>query len=137
MKKISENIWEFDPQVYPKLLWVAVNPNEELEQSKFKSLHDKDEPLLKVEMDDCLACVYVVRKIENCKTGSMIVFKDLSTLTSGIIAHEAVHVVSNLCRFIGLKYNEYDDEHISYLVEWVVNCCDKVKNEIENGNRTM
>ena len=50
----------------------------------------------------------------------MIIFKDLSTLTSGIIAHE-VHV-SNLCRFIGLKYNEYDDEHISYLVEWVVNC---------------
>lgn len=23
MKKISENIWEFDPQVYPQLLWVA------------------------------------------------------------------------------------------------------------------
>lgn len=131
MKQISENIWEFDPQIYPKLLWVAVNPNEE-EQSKFKSLHDKDEPLLKVEMDDCLACVYVVRKIENCKTGSMIVFKDLSTLTPGVMAHEAVHVVSNICRFIGLKYNEYDDEHISYLVEWVVNCCEKVKKEYDN-----
>ena len=23
MKKISENIWEFNPQVYPQLLWVA------------------------------------------------------------------------------------------------------------------
>lgn len=83
-------------------------------------------------MDDCLACVYTVRKIENCQTGSMIIFKDLSNLTPGIMAHEAVHVVSNLCRFIGLKYNEYDDEHISYLVEWVVNCCEKVKKEYDN-----
>lgn len=29
MKKISENIWEFDPQVYPQLLWIAVKTTEE------------------------------------------------------------------------------------------------------------
>lgn len=137
MKKISENIWEFDPQVYPQLLWVAVNPTEEEQQKLFTTTYDDPEKDLKADMTSCYAVVYDVRLKENGRTGSMIVFKDLEQIKFSHVAHEASHVVMNLCSVCNIKTHYDNQEPIAYLIGWVADCCDKVKNEIENGNRTM
>ena len=136
MKKISENIWEFDPQVYPQLLWVAVNPTEE-EQKKFTTIYNEPEEDLKADLNGCHAVVDRVRFKESRRTGNIITFSSLECINFTNVAHESSHVAMDICSYCGVKTHYDNPEPISYLIGWVADCCDKVKKEIENGNRTM
>lgn len=136
MKKISENIWEFDPQVYPQLLWVAVNPTEE-EQKKFTTIYNEPEEDLKADLNGYHAVVDRVRFKESRRTGNIITFSCLECINFTNVAHESSHVAMDICSYCGVKTHYDNQEPISYLIGWVAKCCEKVKNEIENGNRTM
>lgn len=134
MKQLSENVWEFDQQIYPQLLWVAVNPTKE-EQKQFLSTYTpngEEEKDLNVELESCNAVVYGVRKKENKRTGSMIVFESKDTINFNIVAHESLHVVCRLCAYCAIPYDNDNHEHIAYLIGWVASCCEKIKKEYDN-----
>ena len=138
MKKISENIWEFDPQVYPQLLWVAVNPTDEECKLFYDATEDIDsEEDLIINIKGYGAIVYDVVNKESGKIGSIIIFRSVEYLDIGIITHESMHIVFNLCARCRITYTNYDHEPLAYYAGWVADCCEKVKKEIENGNRTM
>lgn len=136
MKQISENIWEFDPQVYPQLLWVAVNPTDD-EIKNFVTTYNNEEKNLILDFTSSHAVVHHVHLKDNPDTGSIIAFKNKEELNFKIVTHEAVHVVNNVYMVCHIDHNLNNDEPTAYLAGWVAKCCEKVKNEIENGNRTM
>ena len=47
--------------------------------------------------------------------------KHSEPITPGIIAHESLHVVSNVFMHIGNKFDTANDEDAAYLISWVVN----------------
>jgi hypothetical protein len=129
MKQLSENLWEFHPQIYPQYLWIAVDPTKE-EYSQF--IHTYDDKELEVEFKSARATVYHVRFKDNPDTGSLIVFKDKDELDFNTVAHEAVHVVGNTFYICGLKHDCNNDESFAYLAGWVAECCEKIKKEYDN-----
>ena len=133
MKKISENIWEFDPQIYPQLLWVSVNPTKE-EQKVFNTTYEEPEIDLNLDLTDCNAQVNNVRLKENRRTGSLITFKSIEQINCSNIAHEASHVVFDLCSVRDIRTHYDNQEPVAYLIGWVADCCEKVKNEICKQN---
>lgn len=133
MKKISENIWEFDPQIYPQLLWVSVNPTEE-EQKAFTTTYEKPEKDLKADLNGYHAVVDRVRFKESRRTGNIITFSSLESINFTNVAHESSHVTMDICSYCGVKTHYDNQEAIAYLVGWVADCCEKVKEEY--GKRT-
>ena len=129
MKQLSNNLWEFHPQIYPQYLWIAVKPDKE-EYSDFIRTYDGKE--LEVDQESAHATVYHVHFKDNPDTGSLIVFKDKDRLDFKIVTHEAVHVVSNIFEICGLKHEPNNDESFAYLAGWVAECCEKIKKEYDN-----
>lgn len=129
MKQISENIWEFDPQIYPQYLWIAISPTEE-EIKKFSYSGSGNE--LEFNKEKAYATVYHVRQKDDQDTGPLIIFKDKESLSFDIVAHESLHVASFIADICNLKYDYENDEHFAYLIGWVAECCEKVKKEYDN-----
>lgn len=47
--------------------------------------------------------------------------KHSERITPGIIAHESLHVVSNIFNHIGNRFEPTNDEDAAYLISWIVN----------------
>lgn len=78
--------------------------------------------------DECLK--YDALTFVNIKSNgffhSIIIF---NTVSSSIIAHEAMHVVSYLFKHNGIEYSIDNDEPQAYLLGWIVKQCDKFLNK--------
>lgn len=46
---------------------------------------------------------------------------EITDISPGVIAHEALHIVHRLAEERGIQVNTYNDEPITYLLEWVTN----------------
>lgn len=46
-----------------------------------------------------------------------------------IIAHEAVHIANFICEYAGIKLDTDNDEAYAYILDWVVDQCDKFLNQ--------
>lgn len=60
----------------------------------------------------------------NGKNARIVLLNPLSqvaNLNSGVIAHEAYHVVSGIMSHVGVYPSFDNDEPMAYLIEWVVN----------------
>jgi hypothetical protein len=53
------------------------------------------------------------------------------SISYGMLAHEALHVIDDLNRTIGHDYDYENNEHSAYTIEWVVNIM--FKHFIDNG----
>jgi len=58
-------------------------------------------------------------------------FNSFQTITYGIVAHEALHIVDEIFRCIDYDYNGENNEVGAYLIEWIVN---QIFNHIEERN---
>ena len=70
---------------------------------------------------DQLAGVYTV---EDEGWNSILVMFNMcldQTVTYGMLAHEALHIVDDVFHIIGHSYNVENNEPGTYLIEWVVN----------------
>lgn len=122
MKK--EVIYEFDPVIYPFKLWVSIANNTEYIKSKFLYYPEKEELNFKgkVEFD---ASVDTVMHKETKMLGFLVYFVNSKACTNGIIAHEATHVSDRVWEHLGERKKA--KEANAYLVEWIVDCIEKVK----------
>ncbi len=115
-----ERIYEFDPVIYPRLLWIAVNPKKEVLQEYFSDTLDTD--ALKGK---AVVCV-VSRKIDN-SAGYLIVFNSKKYMDIETIAHEATHVGLDLFHELDIEYDGLHQEAFAYFIGWVAKCCEQVK----------
>lgn len=114
-------VYQFDPQVYPRKLWVAVGvPTEELNE-KFGNIKDMD--------DYCDAETMPVQQKEPLLGGVLIRFSDLKAMRPDNIAHEATHAALEIFDYVEARIQYDNQEPFAYLVGWVVKCIDEVKND--------
>lgn len=115
-------IHEFDPCIYPRLLWVV----------KGGTLEEIRKTLEFVELDDSDATGAVtVSAYDNAKKkgGFLVWFPNPSDMTKhGFwMAHEAAHVALGIYSYVGAEAKAEDSEPFAYLVGWAFECMDKVR----------
>lgn len=123
-------IHEFDPCIYPRLLWVVKGGSlEEIRKTLEFGELDADEQKVG-------ALTISAYDNEAQRGGFLIWFPKASDIKHGDwIAHEASHVALGIFDYIGSKVTADDSEPFSYLVGWVFKCVDEVRKfkEVKDG----
>lgn len=126
-------IHEFDPQIYPRLLWVVKGG--ELEEIR-KTLEFGDIG------DDFQSTggAITISAYDNAKKkgGFLVWFPSASDMTKNSywMAHEASHVALGIFDYVGAQASAEESEPFAYLVGWVFGCIDKVRKykEVKYGS---
>lgn len=116
-------IHEFDPCIYPRLLWV-VKGGELDEIRKTLEFAELDE-----DNDVCGAVTIAAYNNEEKRGGFLVWFPKPSDMTKrgDWIAHEAAHVALEIYDYVGAEAKARDSEPFAYLVGWVFKCMDTVR----------
>lgn len=121
MRKIRDNLYEFDPQIYPRLLWIGIG--RERFKDVFERVPDFDE--------DSDANVVFARRIETKRVGFLVRFESADAINYGNVSHEAGHVALDLFHDIEATIEYRNQEPFTYLLGWIGKCIEKVKIEVE------
>lgn len=123
----KQKIYEFDPQIYPRKVWVTVGV-------PFEELKDEFEDLKPME-EGSYAQVDHLRKLKPEVRGGLLVrFENLDTLKKfGNITHESIHVATEIFDYIGAFHDPKNQELFAYLCGWIAKCMDEVK-QVELSN---
>ena len=120
------NIFEFNPQIYPRRLWMSVGASTEELQEKF------GKEVIKEDLDDSYyAETYPIQQKEPLLGGVLIRFQDLKAMTPENMAHEATHAAIEIFDYCDCRIDVENQEPFSYLMGWIVKCCDEVKNNLQ------
>lgn len=115
-------IHEFDPCIYPRLLWV-VKGGELEEIRKTLEFAEFDEDTKKGG-----AVTVSAYDNENKRGGFLVWFPKASEMCNlDWIAHECAHVALGIFDYIGAEAKANESEPFSYLVGWVFKCVDEVR----------
>ena len=108
-------VHEFDPQIYPRKLWIAVSKESFPERFDNVSAWDESSYAITENAYD---------KINN-KGGILIRFESYD-MNMNQISHEATHAAMEIFDFIGAYPDAKNQEPFTYLVGWIASCCEKV-----------
>lgn len=109
-------VHEFNPQIYPRLLWIAITTEHKIED--FDKLSEMN--------DSCYAVVDHAYNSKTDKGGIMIRFSSVEAMTIGVITHEAGHAAMEIINYIGGKIDLDNQEYFFYLSGWIAKCCGEV-----------
>lgn len=127
-------IHEFDPQIYPRLLWVVKGG--ELEEIR-KTL---EFPELDEDQGNGGAVTVSAYDNTNKRGGFLVWFPKASEMKNlDWIAHEATHVALGVFDYVGAEVECTNSEPFAYLVGWVFGCMDKIrkwKEVVDNGSKS-
>lgn len=125
-------IHEFDPCIYPRLLWVVKGGTREGIKEVFEVECDAD--------DIGGAVTLPARRKSDNRLGYIVWFPKSGDIKRGDwIAHESSHVAICIFNDIGGNITYEDQEPFAYLVGWAFECMDKVrktKEVVNNGSTT-
>lgn len=120
-------IFEFDPVIYPRKLWITCDATPEELNEKFPSGNINGDKF-KQEEGYYGITDRVLQEIPKTKGGVLIRFADKNeAMSSWNIAHEAIHAAGFMCQYVGIEADWSNDEAFAYLVTWIVKCCEEVK----------
>ena len=118
-------IHEFDPCVYPRLLWVVKGGTREAIKETLEFL-DIDE--------EAGAVTFPARRKKDGHLGYCVYFPLAGDIRRGdYIAHEATHVALCIFNDVGAVVDYDNQEPLAYLIGWVFECVDKVR-RMKNDN---
>lgn len=121
----KQKIYEFDPQIYPRKLWVAVT------KGTFSDVFDTELKELG-EYDN--ADVNNVHHKEKDLGGLLIRFRSADEITAENTTHESTHVAIEIFDYIEARIDTNNQEPFAYLCGWVAGCIEEVKQKLtENG----
>jgi hypothetical protein len=125
MKKIK--LYKFDTVIYPFDIWVLINKTPNIISDHFQE-YNGDEMVFTDDdgynrMD--AFSMKIVSKENPPTYGAVLYFRNRKSMTSGLIVHEASHASKFLFEHISADSREH--EPFEYMLEFVVNCCYKVK----------
>lgn len=125
MTEIQKGLYEFDPQIYPRKLWVAVT------KGTFSDVFDTELKELG-EYDN--ADVNNVHHKEKDLGGLLIRFRSADEITAENTTHESTHVAIEIFDYIEARIDAKNQEPFTYLCGWVAGCIEEVKQKLtENG----
>lgn len=122
-------IHQFDPQIYPRLLWVVIG------ETRGAALAGRfDVP----DMDDCADA-----RVDNAgdkttgKGGILVRFRSRKAATIGTVAHESVHAAMEIFRYVDADCDTENQEPFAYLVGWVADCIKEAVAEIKQPKNKL
>lgn len=115
----------FSNGIYPRRLYVAVGLSEDDVNRMFIS----EGCMLTLDWEGSDAATFdEIRDRDTLTYGSLVVFRSKGDMAPGTMAHEAVHVLESYMDVLGIERAERGtNEHLSYLLGWIVKCMDEVK----------
>ena len=115
----------FSNGIYPRRLYVAVGLSEDDVNRMFIS----ERGMLTLDWEGSDAATFdEIRDRDTLTYGSLVVFRSRGEMAPGTMAHEAVHVMESYMDVLGLeRTGRGTNEHLSYLLGWIVKCMDEVK----------
>ena len=115
----------FSNGIYPRRLYVAVGLSEDDVNHMFIS----ERSMLTLDWEGRDAATFdEVMDRDTMMYGSLVVFRSKGERAPGTMAHEAVHVMESYMDVLGIERAERGtNEHLSYLLGWIVKCMDEVK----------
>ena len=115
----------FSNGIYPRRLYVAVGLSEDDVNRMFIS----ERGMLTLDWEGSDAATFdEIRDRDTLTYGSLVVFRSKGEMAPGTMAHEAVHVLDSFMDVLGLERGKNaSNEHLSYLLGWIVKCMDEVK----------
>lgn len=136
-KENTTKIHEFDSVIYPFRLWVMSNPTKDFLKENFFCMNpstkgywdfeDNDIPSSKI----CYAVTVPVKNKKSKKNGALVMLLDTKGFNIAMAAHVASHVCDILADYLELnviKSFSETGEARAYVIEWAINCINKVKN---------
>ena len=115
----------FSNGIYPRRLYVAVGLSEDDVNRMFIS----ERGMLTLDWEGSDAATFdEIKERATLYYGSLVVFRSKGEMTPGTMAHEAVHVLDSFMDVLGLERGKNaSNEHLSYLLGWIVKCMDEGK----------
>ena len=115
----------FSNGIYPRRLYVAAGLSEDDVNRMFIS----ERGMLTLDWEGSDAATFdEIRDRDTLTYGSLVVFRSKGEMVPGTMSHEAVHVMESYMDVLGLERTERGtNEHLSYLLGWIVKCMDEVK----------
>lgn len=109
-------VYKFDPQIYPRKLWIAVGTDTFKERfSNLSNFDESENGKVDNAHDD----------IENLG-GLFIRFASIDEMRHENITHEAIHVVLETYDYCDVSVDTKNQEHLCYFAGWVAKCCGEV-----------
>jgi hypothetical protein len=133
MDKNTTTIYEFDPCIYPRLLWVV----------KGGTLNGIKEILnlgdYEVDEDGSGAVTLCnVRRKSDDNLGALIWFPKSSNMNNlDWIAHESTHAALYVFAEVGADVDFENQEPFAYIVGWVFGCVDKVRKNNSSNQQNL
>lgn len=121
MSEKVTKIHEFDPQIYPRLVWIAVGANVSCLRDMFGD--DIDE----MDKDADADVTRVTRQKPTKRAGLLIRFRSKAAMTTGTITHESDHVALEIFNYCECAITPDNQETFTYLAGWIADCCQQVK----------
>lgn len=120
-------LYEFNPTIYPYLVWVIVSEKPDCICDIFNGYNDNPIDGIDKSTSNMQAFVMPVVRIENPAYGVVMYFRDKNSMSYELVAHEASHAAKYLFEHIGADVKEHDP--FEFLIGWIAGCCENVKND--------
>ena len=131
MRKDESKVVEFDPQIYPRKVWVAKGGDVKSVRGQFCRVNG-DEIAFEGNYEGFVDSVSLK---SDGKLGELIWFPYASAMPISHISHEATHAAMDIFGDIGIVPDVNNQEPLAYLVGWISDCIYNVKRG-NNGKST-
>lgn len=117
-------VHEFNPTIYPFLLWVMIGDVDAvLRAFSYREGADID----KRDFENCQAVTIHVRRRADGKFGELVWARKTKDFTPEVMAHESFHVAVNILHDVGIRLDWENDEPFAYLIGWGVKSINSIK----------
>ena len=124
-KKRQAKLYQFDPMIYPRFLWV-VTGGDYSDIKKWFLTYDGEE--IEESDDSNLGGMTISVTFRHTRSlGILIWFPDIRLAKANWITHESTHGTLELFEQLGLKVDYWNQEPVAYLAGWFAECIEFVK----------
>lgn len=125
MSKKNFKVYQFDPMVYPRFLWVITGGDYGDVKKWF--LHYSEQELEESDISNMGGMTNSVFSKFNQCYGVLVWFPDIRLAKANWITHESVHGTLELFDQLGLRVDYRNQESLAYLAGWIAECIEWVK----------
>lgn len=121
----NSTVFEYDPQIYPRKLWVINGWNDKL-TTQFCTLDGECFFIPAIKQYAAVTST-ILRRVSDNSIGVLVVLNcnKHNKNNSSELAHEAVHATNCIFNDLKINYTQLEDECFAYFVGWVVSCLEK------------
>lgn len=124
-KKRQAKIYQFDPMIYPRFLWVVTGGD--YSDIKKWFLHYSGEEIEELDTKNMGGMCNSVTFRQNLCLGILIWFPNIHLAKANWITHESVHGTLDIFDQLGLRVDYRNQEPMAYLAGWFAECIELVK----------